>query len=249
MATRGGFGLVPQGSPTNNTDSGASSAQLGRGSRRLAITSRSEAPRTRRDRGSARASRWPVAREGARCRRCDPAARPHAEGTDQAEARAMNIALWNGTLGYGLEQMLAPIVSRSDIASTRQFFTRYVSGRGPLPAVRVGNQPYGVLPAMAFSRYRRARVEGQLPAASAHAARCAWTPTGARCNPGSRTSARPATRTRSCSTSWGYTRVRSSITSAMRRVSTSSTTSLSSRAAGSSAGCSRRGCRRAARRY
>ena len=46
----------------------------------------------------------------------------------------MNVALWNGTLGYMLEEMLPPIFAPADMAATRQFFTRYVSGRGPLPA-------------------------------------------------------------------------------------------------------------------
>ena len=29
---------------------------------------------------------------------------------------------------------------------TRAFFTSFVSGRGPLPAIRIGGQPYGILP-------------------------------------------------------------------------------------------------------
>ena len=43
--------------------------------------------------------------------------------------------------------------------STRRarFFTRYVSGRGPVPAVRIGRQPYGILPTTAFSRICVAR--------------------------------------------------------------------------------------------
>jgi hypothetical protein len=56
--------------------------------------------------------------------------------------------------------MLAPLVAPEDVAATRAFFARYVSGRGPLPAVRVGQQPYGVLPAMAFSRYRATTEPG-----------------------------------------------------------------------------------------
>ena len=66
----------------------------------------------------------------------------------------MNVAMWNGTLGYMLEEMLTPLFSRADIAATRLFFTRYVSGRGPLPAVRVGRQPYGILPVTSFASYQ-----------------------------------------------------------------------------------------------
>jgi len=35
----------------------------------------------------------------------------------------------------------------------RAIFTEYVSGRGPLPAVRVGNQPYGFLLTSAFPQW------------------------------------------------------------------------------------------------
>lgn len=94
---------------------------------------------------------------------------PNAGGVDQVEARAMNIALWNGTLGYMLEEMMAPLFSAADIASTRLFFTRYVAGRGPLPSVRVGRQPYGVLPITSFASYRSTapapRITSFLPAA------------------------------------------------------------------------------------
>src|SRR5205085_2943232 len=51
------------------------------------------------------------------------------------------------------EEMMKPVFATDEIETTRRFFTNYVSGRGPLPAVRVGRQPYGILPAMAFSRY------------------------------------------------------------------------------------------------
>lgn len=97
---------------------------------------------------------------------------PNAGGVDQVEARAMNIALWNGTLGYMLEEMMAPLFSAADIGSTRLFFTRYVVGRGPVPSVRVGRQPYGVLPITLFASYRSTpptangkRLAGLLPAA------------------------------------------------------------------------------------
>ncbi len=64
----------------------------------------------------------------------------------------MQIALWPATLGYMMDTLLAPVFSERPIAATRQFFTRYVSGRGPLPALRIGDQPYGILPAVAFAR-------------------------------------------------------------------------------------------------
>lgn len=77
---------------------------------------------------------------------------PNAGNRDQSEARAMQIALWPGTLSYVMKTLLAPVFSPQDIANTRAFFTRYVSGRGPLPALRIGEQPYGILPITAFDR-------------------------------------------------------------------------------------------------
>src|SRR6185437_9326267 len=46
----------------------------------------------------------------------------------------------------------ASIFSDDTIAQARAFFTSFVSGRGPLPAIRIGGQPYGILPTTAFSR-------------------------------------------------------------------------------------------------
>jgi len=77
---------------------------------------------------------------------------PGADGNDQNEARAMNTALWPATWGYQLGTMLNPMFGTDAIDATRTFFTRYVSGRGPVPAFRVGKQPYGVLVTTAFSR-------------------------------------------------------------------------------------------------
>lgn len=73
-------------------------------------------------------------------------------GTDQAEARAMNEALFPATLGYLLDQMMEPVLGDDAIVSTRAWFNRYVVGRGTIPAVRVGHQPYGILPVTPFSR-------------------------------------------------------------------------------------------------
>ncbi len=85
----------------------------------------------------------------------DPAALrdlPFYGRTDIGDARAMNTALWPATGGYFMESMLDPVFSEGTISQTREFFTRHVLARGPLPAIRVGKQPYGILPATARSR-------------------------------------------------------------------------------------------------
>lgn len=78
----------------------------------------------------------------------------HSDRTDQCEAKAMNIALWPATLGYMMDTMMRPVFNEDTIESTRWFFNRFVSGRGPIPAVRIGSQPYGILPTTVFSRLR-----------------------------------------------------------------------------------------------
>ena len=72
--------------------------------------------------------------------------------SDQAEAKAMNRALWPATLAYFLESMMQPLFSEDTINKTKWFFNNYVSGRGMLPALRIGDQAYGILPTTAFSK-------------------------------------------------------------------------------------------------
>ena len=66
----------------------------------------------------------------------------------------MNVALWPATLGYFMDSMLHPVFDDATVERTREFFTRHVSARGQIPAVRVGKQPYGILPATPRSRMR-----------------------------------------------------------------------------------------------
>ncbi len=79
-------------------------------------------------------------------------------GIDQMQARAMQTALWPATLGYWMNTLFTPnpgttsIFSDQVIEQTRAFYSSYVSGRGPLPAIRIAGQPYGILPTTAFSR-------------------------------------------------------------------------------------------------
>jgi predicted nucleic acid-binding Zn-ribbon protein len=76
-----------------------------------------------------------------------------ADQIDVLEATAMNTALFPGTLGYWLRNWTAPAVSAETAQRTRAFFTAFVTGRGPLPSIRIGNQPYGVLLTSDFSRW------------------------------------------------------------------------------------------------
>ena len=75
---------------------------------------------------------------------------------DQAEisnAITMNKALWPATIGSYMSDILDTLFPLDSIKRTRTFFENYVSGRGILPSIRVGTQPYGILPTTAFSRF------------------------------------------------------------------------------------------------
>ncbi len=73
-------------------------------------------------------------------------------GLDQSDAKNMNISLWPATMGYVLESLMQYVVEPETHKYARRFFNSYVSGRGPIPAIRIGNQPYGILPTAAFNR-------------------------------------------------------------------------------------------------
>ncbi len=81
--------------------------------------------------------------------------------TDQCESLAAQRALYPATLGFFLDSMLAtggddrpPLVGEWAKNVTEEFYHNHVTGRGRLPALRIGDQPYGVLP---VGRHRRAR--------------------------------------------------------------------------------------------
>jgi hypothetical protein len=144
-----GFSLLPQGTPTNNTEH----APAGQDPTEQADAALRTAAGLR-----AAAGDWSTKTDGqwfAEFLGVDPAVLtgvPNAEGTEARDARAMNLALWPATWGYYLQSMLRPVLRAEDVELTRQFFTRYVSGRGPVPTVRIGRQPYGIVPTTAFSR-------------------------------------------------------------------------------------------------
>ncbi len=158
---RSGFGVLRQGTPTNNTedrDSGYTRAE----------DPDSSFARRAADPVFTRSADWLERRDGqwlAESLGIDPQRLVSVDnftGRDGIEARAMNIALWPGTFGYWMKTMMAPVFSPAAEDLTRSFFTRLVTGRGMVPAVRIGKQPYGLLPATAFSRMEWTKhVEGE----------------------------------------------------------------------------------------
>lgn len=74
-----------------------------------------------------------------------------ANTREQQDAQDMNLILWQSTWRDFLEKMLELATShRTGIDAMKQHFVNYVRARGPLPALRIGTQPYGVLPVLAL---------------------------------------------------------------------------------------------------
>jgi hypothetical protein len=78
----------------------------------------------------------------------------NSDAKDLKAAVAMNTALYPSTLGYYFSTMMKPVLNDTNQDTLRNFFIKHVSGRGPLPAIRVGNQPYGVLLTSDFSKWQ-----------------------------------------------------------------------------------------------
>jgi hypothetical protein len=142
-----GFSLVPQGTPTNNTEDAESGrSELEDADEAFDRYFAEEAPEDPTDPRLKRDGRRLAELLGV-----DPvaAALPTAEnyfGRDQMEAQAMHTALWNATIGFYLESMIPPVISPRGRELVRQHLIDHVKGRGAIPAIRVGKMPYGILP-------------------------------------------------------------------------------------------------------
>ncbi|GAB4488516.1 MAG: hypothetical protein OHK0019_05000 [Saprospiraceae bacterium] len=150
--SRSGFAFLPQGSPTNNTEEVNSAYRRDDDAdmsfdfvfKGLSQFSETEDWLQKRD------GQWFAEALGLDTEWLKQI--PFAGHTDQCEARAMNAALWPATFGYFMDTLMQPVFNDDDIYYTRWFFNRFVSGRGMIPAIRIGRQPYGILPTTAFSK-------------------------------------------------------------------------------------------------
>ncbi|MBC8086844.1 MAG: hypothetical protein H7Z40_06230 [Phycisphaerae bacterium] len=144
-----GFSLVPQGSPTNNTDQngsgytrndafGSTSYLVEAGDALFKSSDDCDGRNLADALGIAYSPLQNIL---------------HSNTRDYREATAMNRALYPGTLGYYFGTMLQPLLDNNSQDFVRDFFVRHVTGRGPLPAIRVGDQPYGVLLTSDFSKW------------------------------------------------------------------------------------------------
>jgi len=154
-----GFGFLPIGTPTNNTatDSTPWTARAGADAPApVALDPSTLHPQA-------------TARIGTVALGLDPtllAGVPNASGRDQIDAEAIQTLLWSATGGYLIEHLWRddPNSTRDNFsAATRDFvrehFTRRVRARGPLATLRVGSQPYGLLPTTSMTRWTRHAAE------------------------------------------------------------------------------------------
>ena len=158
-----GIRLPPQGTPTNNTEDAKSGFASGNATQETfaaeeeaAALVASDDPLAQTD-GQRLAEALGISVETA-------SAIPGASTTDGAEAIAMNRALWTGTMGGFAHDMMTPLLQGPQIDALQRFFTRFVLGRGILPALRVGRQPYGIVATSALGRWRWTLEEAAGPA-------------------------------------------------------------------------------------
>ena len=68
------------------------------------------------------------------------------DNTVDAYAKEMQTALWPSTGDYFLRYLLPEIVGEKNLERLAEHYIAFVRASGPLPAIRVGDQPYGILP-------------------------------------------------------------------------------------------------------
>jgi hypothetical protein len=82
------------------------------------------------------------------------ASSPGSHDAGDGRARAMQTAIWAATWGYYLGELVdASALADTNVDAVRDHYLRFVRGRGTLPTIRLGSQPYGVLPLVPLDRW------------------------------------------------------------------------------------------------
>ncbi len=135
-----GSAFVPQGTPTNNTETDRTN---------WTVRPDPAPPATTVSAGPAAGSNADVLSRALGIAPDVLDGLPAADLTEQGLAAAANCALWEPSWGTFLDRLTLSNPSLVDDVqreALRDLFEAHVRGRGPLPALRLGNQPYGVLP-------------------------------------------------------------------------------------------------------
>ncbi len=168
-----GIAMVRPGTPTNNgdADAGFDSSDAAQ----IAAIDPASPPRSDADTIAALASALGIDAQAAHLDRIDGGSFRDAETT-----RRMIGALWFATLGQTLDQFFDEQFSDIEIARLRDFAAAHLRPGGPLPTLRIGRQPYGILPVMASAGYATSDpVEAQVDRAI-RAVRKTWVQATAR---------------------------------------------------------------------
>ncbi|MDP1678663.1 MAG: hypothetical protein Q8L02_00810 [Candidatus Nitrotoga sp.] len=156
-----GISFLRQGTPTNNTDDAPSGySTLDPGFENSYRTERKAASKLVENSNRA---------VTARALGVDDEIFAHvreADAVEQLDAQRMNTALWQATWGYFMEQMMAgpDAPSEQSLRQARSHFEQYVRARGPLPAIRIGTQPYGVLPVISLKHWQPKKGDAPIDA-------------------------------------------------------------------------------------
>lgn len=171
-ASGNGLAVVPVGTPTNNTETQSSGYR----------TDGAAADEARVTLVAGEAGAPAGSENGARLARAfglDPGALRfvhHAHEDSDGGAAAMNVALWPATWGYFLDLLLRPLVSDAGMRHGRQHFINHVRARGPLTTLRVGAQPYAVLPIVDLERWKGSDDNDTMLAVALQALKARWRP-------------------------------------------------------------------------
>ncbi len=153
-----GLSFMAVGAPTNNTGAGAAGAGSDAAREAALLDPFDAPPPPAADGAGTRAERALGLAAGSAL-----SAAPGAAARDDLGAQHMANALWPTTWGYFLNQLMRPLVSDAASDAAREHFRDHVRGRGPLPTLRIGNQPYGLLPVVAPGAWSADdAVEGQI---------------------------------------------------------------------------------------
>ena len=146
-----GLSLVPQGTPTNNTEDAPSPLPVDDPSGQTSFTLEVQQ--------SAGGLLNPDGAKLAHLMGVSETSLGNAAGypgQEQVHARNMAALLWPMTLGYVVEQLMAPLFIDGPPHDTlRSYFLDNVRARGPVPAFRIGEVPYGVLPALSIDNWQK----------------------------------------------------------------------------------------------
>jgi len=152
-----GLAFLPQGTPTNNTETDRAGWQ-----RRVEPRAPAFEPLAIDARDNAAVVANALGIEPQALAELD-----HGDEREQLRAQAMNVALWGASWGAFFDKINKVTTNGATLTdsakeTTRGFHRDHVRGRGPLPAMRIGNQPYGILPVSITSRWKPDRFEGGL---------------------------------------------------------------------------------------